>query len=196
MLDQIDYNGFELINNLSQTISFLNPFMKFLAGSAEYLFYAAVIIYWFTRTDKNRRMIFIALLSAAIGLGISVLLGDFFYRDRPFVAHNVFQLIPHAINASFPSDHATASFAIAMSIWLYRRKEGWAWLALATAISFSRVWVGVHYPLDVISGMVNGVLCALLINYIFSKWLPAKKLFELIFKIYDKIEQSIWKKKS
>ncbi|TCZ75401.1 undecaprenyl-diphosphatase [Paenibacillus albiflavus] len=192
---QLDYQLFELINNLTEKISFLNPIMIFLASRAEYLFYAAVIIYWFTRTDKNRRMVFVALVSAAIGLGISVVLGDFFYRDRPFVAHEVFQLVPHAVNASFPSDHATASFAIAMSIWFYRRKEGWLWLALAAAISFSRVWVGVHYPLDVTTGMVNGVLCALLIHLVFSKWSPAKKLLEGILKIYNKIEQSIWKKK-
>ncbi|WP_442603430.1 undecaprenyl-diphosphatase [Paenibacillus sp. KN14-4R] len=191
----MDYMVFESINNLSETFSFLNPFMKFLAGGAEYLFYAAVIIYWFTRTVKNRRMIFIAVISAAVALAISMLLGDIFYRDRPFVTHQVFQLVPHAMNASFPSDHATASFAIATSIWLFRRKEGRVWLILAAAISFSRVWVGVHYPLDVICGMLNGVLCVLIVTLIFAAWLPAQKFMGTIFKIYNNIEQSIWAKK-
>lgn len=68
-------------------------------------------------------MIVEALTAACIGLSASGVIGNFFYRDRPFVIHIVFQLIKHPANASFPSDHAIGAFGIATTI-LAVSKEG------------------------------------------------------------------------
>ncbi len=136
MLSGIDFQLFQSINSLAGQVKFLNPLMSFLAQDAEYLFYLGIIIYWFTRTEENRRMVAEALISACVALGISGALGSLFYRDRPFVTHSVIQLIKHAANASFPSDHAIGAFVIAAAIWLFRRNEGKVWLALAASIAF------------------------------------------------------------
>lgn len=195
MLSNFDYDIFQMINHLAASASVLNPLMKFLAKDAEYLFFLGVLIYWFIRTDRNRRMTFEALIAACIGLGISGLIGHFLYRDRPFVTHTVIQLIAHPANASFPSDHALGAFVIASTIWLYRKKEGILWLILAGLIALSRVWTGVHYPSDVIAGAVIGNLIALIVHGVFKYSGRLRRIQTTIIHVYEKIEHKIWAKK-
>lgn len=192
LLTQLDYHLFQLVNHFTQTVPVLNPVMRFLAQDAEYLFYIAVLIYWFTRNPQNRRMVAQALLSACVALGFSGVIGDWFYRDRPFVAHHVFLLIQHLANASFPSDHATGAFVIAATIWIFRRREGWAWLFIAACIGVSRVWVGVHYPSDVIVGACLGVLTSAVVHQLLNRSLPLNNLLQSGIGVYEKIERKIW----
>jgi undecaprenyl-diphosphatase len=194
MLINMDFYLFHVINQLAGTVTVLNPIMRLLSQDAEYIFYLGVIVYWFTRIPKNRTMVIEALLSACLGMAISGLLGHLFYRDRPFVAHSVIQLIPHAANASFPSDHAVAAFSIAMAIWHFRKSIGKVWLILAACIAFSRIWTGVHYPSDVIAGAFIGILAASGVHLLLTKWKPAQNLLLKIVAIYDKIEQRVWPK--
>ena len=58
---------------------------------------------------------------------------------------------------SFPSDHATGGFALAFGIWLYDRTIGTVLLVIAAVLSFSRVYVGTHYPGDVVAGALIGI---------------------------------------
>ncbi|WP_027417337.1 undecaprenyl-diphosphatase [Aneurinibacillus terranovensis] len=188
---QFDYQIFQSINHLAVVFPALNPLMRFLSLDGEYLFYLGIIVYWFSR-KHNRPMVIQSLLSACVALGISAVIGLLKYRDRPFISHHVIQLIPHAANASFPSDHATGAFVIATSIWLFRKREGRAWLVLAACVAFSRIWVGVHYPSDVIAGIILGTITALKIN----DWLPQWKMIGSILNsglsFYEKIEQRIF----
>jgi undecaprenyl-diphosphatase len=195
MLMNDDYQVFHLINSLAGTAGLFNPFMVFLAQYAEYFFFLGVIVYWFTRTAQNRRMVVQALVSACVALGVSGMLGHLFYRDRPFVTHTVFQLIKHAANASFPSDHATAAFVIATSIWLYRKKAGTVWLILAAGIGFSRIWDGVHYPIDVIAGAFIGIVSAVVIHALVMRWTIAQRGLHGTIGLYEKAEQLIWPRK-
>jgi undecaprenyl-diphosphatase len=186
-----DYYLFQLVNHLAVVYPYLNPVMRFLAQDGEYLFYLGVIFYWFTGRKENRWMVIQSLLAACVALGISGLIGDFLYRSRPFVTHHVIQLIPHAANASFPSDHATGAFVIAASFWLFRKKGSWAWLALAAGVAFSRIWVGVHYPGDVVAGMLLGSICA----GAMQKWLPKAtvitQLFQRGLSLYERVEGKV-----
>jgi len=65
---------------------------------------------------------------------------------------------PH--DHSFPSGHAATSFAAATILTAARPRWGWLWFALALAVGFSRVYVGVHYPLDIVGGAVLGIVVA------------------------------------
>ncbi|MBD3919172.1 undecaprenyl-diphosphatase [Paenibacillus sp. PR3] len=164
----LDYKWFQFINGLAGHSALLDWIMTFLSKDAEYLFFLGIILYWFTRSRQNRRMVIEALVSASAALGVSSLIGRLYYRDRPFVDHHVHLLIKHAANASFPSDHATAAFAVATAIWCSRRKEGWGWLILSAGIAISRVWTGVHYPLDIITGAAVGSTAAIIIHILMS----------------------------
>lgn len=189
---ELDYQWFQMINELGHTLSVLNPIMSLFASYAEYVFYIGIVIYWFTRHEIKRRMVAESLISACAALVCSGIIGHFFYRDRPFVTHTVLQLIAHPANASFPSDHAIGAFAIATSIWIFRRKDGMVWLALAACIAFSRVWTGVHYPSDVLAGAVIGIAASVAVHQLFTRFPIALKCLNQVINWYEVLECKIW----
>ena len=82
-------------------------------------------------------------------------------RPRPFTRYAEPKvLVPRPHDASFPSGHAAASFAAATILSLAFPKAAPVFLVLAAAVVYSRVYVGVHYPLDVIAGAALGALVA------------------------------------
>ncbi|WP_046214331.1 undecaprenyl-diphosphatase [Paenibacillus wulumuqiensis] len=191
-MSELDYEIFRWINGGAGHAAFWNPLMIFLSKYAVLLFMIGAIVYWFTRARANRRMITEALVSAAVGVTINWVLGEFFYRDRPFVSHEVIQLVHHEANASFPSTHSLGSFVIAMTIWQFRRRDGWMWLVLAAGIALSRVWTGVHYPGDVLVGALIGVLVSVLVHRMFARISLANSLMELGIYGYERLEMKIW----
>jgi membrane-associated phospholipid phosphatase len=108
-----------------------------------------------------------AAASAGLALLIAQPIASAVDRARPYVDHpsNAHLLIPRSTDPSFPSDHATGAFAIAVAIWLYDRTAGAVFLVLALLVSFARVYVGTHYPGDVLGGAVLGALVALLLHW-------------------------------
>lgn len=98
-----------------------------------------------------------ALAAAALALGVNQAIGRLWFRERPFAAHPATLLLAAPSgDPSFPSDHAAAAFAIAVSVALASRRLGAAFLAAAAAIAVSRVAVGLHYPSDVLAGAAIG----------------------------------------
>jgi membrane-associated phospholipid phosphatase len=85
-------------------------------------------------------------------------------RPRPFVADPAVQLFAHhAADPGFPSDHATAAFAIAVALLLRHRAWGAVVMAFAVVLAVARVAMGVHYPSDVVGGAALGTLVALVL---------------------------------
>lgn len=86
----------------------------------------------------------------------------FWVVGQNFVVGNEFENLYGIFNSihdySFPSGHSSASFAAAVSIFMWRKKEGSAALVLATLIAFSRLYFTVHYPTDVLVGTITGAL--------------------------------------
>jgi undecaprenyl-diphosphatase len=70
----------------------------------------------------------------------------------------------HAADPGFPSDHATAAFAIAVALLLRSRRWGAVALVAATVLALTRVAMGIHYPTDVLAGAAVGALAALTLN--------------------------------
>jgi undecaprenyl-diphosphatase len=118
-----------------------------------------------TRYASWRRAAVAAGLSAAVALAIGQVLANAVDRSRPFVADpgGVHMFTHHAADPGFPSDHATAAFAIAVAILL--RKRGWGIFALVVAsiVSVGRVALGIHYPSDILAGMLLGTAVALVL---------------------------------
>ncbi len=83
-------------------------------------------------------------------------------RPRPFqlISRDIRLLIPPPSGWSFPSGHSCASFAAATAVFLRDRRFGAAALVLAALIAFSRVFLFVHYPTDVLAGAALGAVCA------------------------------------
>jgi undecaprenyl-diphosphatase len=104
-------------------------------------------------------------LAAGTALVLNVPVRALVRRPRPFVAHpgQLDLLTSHQANGSFASDHATFTMAIAVGILLVNRKYGLVAMALAGFEGFLRVFMGVHYPTDVIGGFALGTATTLLL---------------------------------
>ncbi|GIP37115.1 undecaprenyl-diphosphatase [Paenibacillus sp. J31TS4] len=186
---------FQWMNGWAAAHPVFHPIIRFLAEDAQYLFLLGLLVYGLSRSEAKRRMVVSALLSACVALGFSGLLGTLFYRDRPFVTHTVFQLIPHAANASFPSDHATGAFVVATAIFLFRKKDGMLWLTLAALLALSRVWAGVHYPSDIAAGAALGIVSAAGVHLVFARSPIAARLLEAVLSVWGKWERRLWYKR-
>lgn len=103
-------------------------------------------------------LIFVITLSDQIS---SFVVKPLFSRVRPcFVLENVRLLIDQSRSPSFTSSHAANLGAMAMLFsWRYR-KQMWIPISLALFISYSRIYVGVHYPSDILGGWIVGIFCA------------------------------------
>ena len=142
---------------------FLDEALQYLTqlSSAKVLFLAAVIM---LLVNKRNIRAFGILLLAGITLSYysSHILKDFFMRARPFMDMTDAAAVISAGGYSFPSGHATSAFMAAFILSSCFRK----WLlffGLAVLASLSRVYLGVHYPSDILAGAVLGTLIGYLL---------------------------------
>ncbi|MBS4028665.1 MAG: phosphatase PAP2 family protein, partial [Ignavibacteriales bacterium] len=100
----------------------------------------------------------------------SSLLKNIFERPRPCVSlENVRLLVSCGSGYSFPSSHAVNNFAIATLLSMYFRNYRILFFAFASLVAYSRVYVGVHYPSDIIAGALIGICCAYTLNWTWEK---------------------------
>lgn len=144
--------------------------LSFYINASEALFAATLVVVFLAahgaRLASWRRAAVAAALSAGLGLAVGKVISEIVDRARPFVAepHQVHLFTRHAADAGFPSDHATAAFAIATAIVLRKRGWGIAMLVGAALLSVGRVAIGVHYPSDVLAGAALGALAAAVLH--------------------------------
>lgn len=106
-----------------------------------------------------------APLAAALAVLVNVPIRGFVERPRPFVDHQGLELLVDGkTDYSFVSDHATLAMAMGAGLFVANRKFGLAGIALAVAEGFCRVFMGVHYPTDVVGGFALGTAVALLLS--------------------------------
>jgi undecaprenyl-diphosphatase len=168
----MDLSLLETLNDFARGHDRFEDAWRFLAEVAPYLFVALLAGLFFMRgrwrSVSARHGVVAAGFSAVLALGVAQVISSIWDRPRPYVAHpdDVHLFVSPSSDPSFPSDHATAAFAIAVAILLRDRRAGLVALAMAVAVSVSRVVVGIHYPSDVAGGALIGTLAALVF------WLP------------------------
>ena len=163
---------FHLINNLAGRIPaldtlgifaavFLLPLLAFLLVPMAFTVKRLREEHWWELPVK-------ALIAAALGYGLRTVVGVVVARPRPFAALADVQpliSVEHLAN-SFPSGHATLAFALAFMVFKKDRDWGLAFLILALLIGLGRVFVGVHYPLDIVGGAMMGWLAAVMVQWV------------------------------
>ena len=113
------------------------------------------------KTRRHGVLMAIALIAAAC-MG-NLLLKPLIARPRPYMDFpQIVLLIPPAGGPSFPSGHAISSFACAAVFWHYDRRWGAGAMITAAAIGFSRLFLFMHYPTDVLAGASLGLLIGFL----------------------------------
>ena len=121
-----------------------------------------------------------AVFAVALSNGSIEILNNFVFRDRPFVDHEVSLLFYEPTDSSFPANAAALAFGVSAAVWAFNRRVGSALLAASLLYAFSRVYVGVHYPFDVIAGGLIGVVAAVVAQAVVRLLRP---LIEVVLKV-------------
>ena len=118
------------------------------------------------KKDNVKKLTLLCLVSLLVAGGIAFLLKYIIVEPRPFVTlSNVHLLITEDDPFSFPSGHTTSTFAVLSVLALKLKNKLWAVVLVlwGILIGFSRIYVGVHYPLDVLAGAIIGIVTAYLV---------------------------------
>lgn len=132
-----------------------------------------------------------ALVWAPLAAGIAVLINapirGFVQRPRPFVDHQGLDvLVSGKTDFSFVSDHATITMALGVGLFVANRRFGTAGICLALLEGFCRVYMGVHYPTDVVGGFALGTAVALLLSP------PATALLTPLMRAVERSPRAGW----
>ena len=131
------------------------PYISSLARHGEFWILVALVLVCFKKTRK-------AGVAMGIAMACGYLIGNMgmknlFARTRPYDVAEVELLVAKLHDFSFPSGHTLVSFEAATALWFYHRKWGIAAFVLAALIGLSRLYLFVHYPTDVLVGVVLGI---------------------------------------
>jgi undecaprenyl-diphosphatase len=160
----------------SATVDFIMIWIS--AVGVPILVLAVVAQWWFPRPDRSTRHVLVAAgFSFLLGLGLNQLILLFVQRVRPYDIDLTHLIIDRSADFSFPSDHATASFAIAAAFLMHGlQRRGIAFLAAAVLLAVSRVYVGTHYVGDVVGGAITGVAAAAAVRAVYQENTRADRL--------------------
>lgn len=159
----MDYTIDHALNHLVREHALLVAIVSGFASWGVLAFGVAAFALWLLDPPRRpgvwRHASAAGLAAAALGLGANQVIAQLWHRPRPYQDHplGIVPLLSHTHDASFPSDHATAAFAIAFGVLFVARRAGWLFLAWAALIAVSRVLAGMHYPTDVLAGALIGL---------------------------------------
>ncbi len=188
MLEQLNIIFFRFINHLAGANSILDWLAIFLAQYTPYIFIIVLIYLWFKANYNYKNIVLYATYTAILAIGLNFIISLFYFHPRPFVLKLGRTLIQHGIDSSFPSDHTTFMLAIACTFlyFMQTRKIGLFFLVFGLLAGFSRVYVGVHFPLDIIGSLVVASLSAYLIVLLKTK---LQTVNQFIIKIYSNMSK-------
>ena len=172
----MDWYLFSLLNGLAGRWPVLDLLLSNTARYGLFVLILPLFYLWFAgardiRVDRRERVLQ-AVAAVALALAVNQLIGLVYFRPRPFAFHQVRLLLPPSPDPSFPSDHATAAWALSWGL-----RGGPPWLTGlmflgSVLLMLSRVFVGLHYPLDTLGGAAMGILASTLVKRVWPRFSP------------------------
>jgi len=167
----IDIYIFHIINGFAGRWMTLDYLGIFFARYFEYILLLSLLISLVANFKKYWRMVIEALIASIF---VRFILAGVFYwlhfRARPFVHNSVNLLIDYdASKTSLPSGHASFYFALSTIIYAYNKRAGILFYVGSFMIVLGRVFVGIHWPSDILAGAIFGILMGLVLNKLFKK---------------------------
>ncbi|MFZ6733506.1 phosphatase PAP2 family protein [Undibacterium sp. Ji42W] len=142
----------------------------FIADVLIYLIPLALVVVWLWQPER-RQLALRACLVCCIALGIGQLLALFWPHPRPFMIGLGHTWIPHAADASFPSEHGIVFASMACSLLLTGELAlGVLTAIMGIAVAWSRIFLGVHFPLDMLGALGVSLLAYLLLSPVWTRW--------------------------
>lgn len=142
------------------------PKLQFLMiFGAEYLIFVSflfMLVLLFKGSLVDKKAAFITLIALGVAVILTKSIRLFYFEPRPFITYPIETLVELGRTASFPSTHTTTMAVLAFSYLFYRSKFAIFFIIAAILVGISRIFVGVHYPLDIIGGILVGLISVLI----------------------------------
>ncbi|OZM58094.1 undecaprenyl-diphosphatase [Lottiidibacillus patelloidae] len=159
----MDYKLFKLINQLAGRSFWVDKLMILISNRARYLYLFAILFLLICK-GRNKEVGKNAVYSMCLAYLVNLMIRIFSYKPRPFVKHRVGILKPCKMDSSFPSKHTLLVFAVSTSIIMYKKGIGLVLSTLSLLTGLSRVWLGHHYPSDIIGSACIGSLISVVVD--------------------------------
>lgn len=168
MIKFLDEQFFFFLNSLAGQNRILDYLIIFFATYFGYFLIAALLflIFWKYKKEFWQPLMFTAS-SLLLSTVLTQIIRFFYYRPRPFLDFSINTLINHSLTSSFPSGHSVFFFALALVIFYFNRRWSWLFISGAFLIGLARISAGVHWPLDVLGGIILGFLSVFFIKSLF-----------------------------
>lgn len=185
-MEQLNISLFTSINQLAGQHQLLDYIFIIAAEGMPYFFIALVIAAWFYSKQQAKRYLIGATLTSVVGISINHLIAQVYFHPRPFMDNLGTTLVEHSANSSFPSDHTTFMFCIAVSLLCHQtmRKLALRLTILALFGGLARVYIGVHFPFDIAAALVVSSFAVLLVHSARHKLASA---YDMIINIGDQL---------
>lgn len=183
-MDDLNNALFLLINAPAQPNAKLLEFAKFLAEQTIWFVPFILVVGWLIGREPSRKIMFSAAIAGLIGLLLSQVIGLIWFHPRPFMMGVGNTFIYHMADASFPSDHLTLMWAVSLSFLPYKptRMFGLLLTLLVLPVAWARVYLGVHYPFDMVGALV---VAGLSVWFIFwSKHFLIEPAFRHVYRLF------------
>jgi undecaprenyl-diphosphatase len=169
---------FQAVNGLAGHVDVIDDVVEAASRDVPLLLIGLLFVAWFWPGDmitRGQRQLgaIAATIAATVALGVNQVIIRLWDRPRPFVSHHATLLLAPSHDPSFPSDHATFGFAIAVALAIAAWRIGVIALVLAALMAFARVYTGEHYVTDVLGGLLVGATFAVLATLLVGRmmWL-------------------------
>lgn len=155
----IDFSLFHWLNGFALKSVWFDAGAIFLAKYLPYILVGVLFLFVLWNFKKYFKPVAGAFVSAALAKVVTEIIRLIWSRPRPFVVGNVNLLLSHEASGSFPSLHTAFFFALSGFLLFYNKKLGIAFLVASFLIGLSRIFCGLHWPSDVLAGIVLGLFC-------------------------------------
>lgn len=187
LLTMDNLNLFQLINAAPGLTSVPLSVATVLAEWVIYLVPLMMAVGWFRGDETTRRDLLRMLLAALIAVGAAQIVAHAWPQPRPIALHVGTQYLAHGADPGLPSDHVTVFWSLALSALASRRLAVWGFptLAIGLLVGWARVYLGVHFPFDILGAFpvaLAGTLAARGLDR------PALPIFAKILALYDRLE--------
>ena len=163
-IQSLNHALFLHLNAAADTPHWLIDAGLFVANDLVYGVPLLLVALWLAGTNSRRSAALLAFVIAMIALGANQLIGIVWYQPRPFVIGLGHTWTTHAPDASFPSDHLTLFTSVSLGLLLGgHRRIALATMAVGLLVGWARIYVGLHFPLDMAGSLVVAAASAVLV---------------------------------
>lgn len=163
----MDGFGFQQVNDFARETPWLHSVITAYANYGVVLFGMLLVVGWWI-ARRSRRIDSLAAVACAgaaalLAVAVNQPLVHAVHEARPYTTHHsILVLAQRGADFSFPSDHAVMAGAVATGLWFVSRRLGITATIASVLMAFARVYIGAHYPQDVLAGLALGCVVAIL----------------------------------